>query len=155
MIKISRFIALCLSGLLMQSLFAANNNSLIGFWKTIDDVTGQAKAIVQIQETPNKSLTGNVVKLFHDKSKLCTKCSGLRKNQPILGMVIMEGLKQSPDSAGQWNNGEILDPKNGKTYHCNLQVVNQGQGLQVRGYIGVPLFGRSQTWIRVLNPQMS
>jgi uncharacterized protein (DUF2147 family) len=153
--KFGRMIVLGLSGLLAQSLYASDMNSPVGYWKTIDDVTGQTKSIIQIQEAAENTLSGTVVKLFQDATKSCTKCTGLKKNQPIMGMVILDGLNKSVNNAGQWTNGQILDPKNGKTYHCNVQVINQGQALQVRGYIGVPLFGRSQTWIRVPDTQIS
>lgn len=141
--------------LLSQSIYASEINSPLGYWKTTDDVSGQQKSILQITESPNRLLSGKVIKVFGDKTKLCTECSGEKKNQPILGMVVMEGLRQSRDNASLWSNGEILDPRNGKTYHCNVQVIDHGQKLLVRGYIGAPLFGRTQTWVRVTDSQSS
>lgn len=126
----------------------ADTISPVGYWKTIDDVSGQPKSIVQIWAA-NNQLHGKVVKIFEDPGKVCTECQGDKRNQPILGMVIMDGLKQSKDQTRDWVNGSILDPHNGKTYHCNLQVAENGQKLTLRGYIGMPLFGRSQTWQKV------
>lgn len=129
--------------------FASTQDSPIGYWKTIDDVSGKPKSIVQISESMNHSLNGTVVKLFQDPGKICTACSGTNKNQPILGMNVMDGFVQNKDNHMQWTNGEILDPKSGKIYHCHLQLMEGGQKMLVRGYIGIPLFGRSQLWERV------
>jgi uncharacterized protein (DUF2147 family) len=52
------------------------------------------------------------------------------------------------DGDGQWSGGEILDPENGKSYRATLKLVDGGQTLVLRGYIGLPLFGRSQRWLR-------
>jgi uncharacterized protein (DUF2147 family) len=61
----------------------------------------------------------------------------------------MQGVKPNPISNTEWSDGEILDPKNGKTYRCDIQLTDNGEKLNVRGYIGITLFGRSQTWERV------
>lgn len=129
----------------IQAVFAA---SPIGYWRTIDDVTGQTKAIIKIWEQSHQ-LFGQIVKTFPGpgESPICIACQGELHNRPIIGMVIMNNLKQ--DRNGAWIDGSILDPKNGKSYHCNIQVNNDGKSLNVRGYIGMPLFGRSQTWVKV------
>ncbi len=151
---IPKLIFICLSFFLWHYAYAAN--SPLGYWKTIDDVTGQPKSILKIWQSSN-GLSGQVIKIYpspgKDQNELCTACKGARHNQRIVGMVILQGLKQNANNPSEWTNGEILDPHNGKTYHCNLQVIDNGQKLNVRGYIGVPLFGRSQTWLRVAGPQ--
>jgi uncharacterized protein (DUF2147 family) len=120
----------------------------VGRWKTIDDKTGQPKSIVEIYATGNGTLAGKVVQLI-DTAKgpnpRCDRCSGERHNQPVLGMVIAWGLK--PGNAG-WDGGRILDPDNGKIYSARMTPIAGGQQLEVRGYLGTPLLGRSQTWIR-------
>lgn len=125
-------------------------NSPIGYWKTIDDITGKPKSIVQITRTSDQVLIAKVIKIFPTKGvtqgKLCTACQGDQHNQPIVGMVIMTGLKSAEK---QWTNGRILDPENGKTYKCTARLTEQGKKLNVHGYVGLPLFGRSQTWERV------
>lgn len=136
-------------------LFAATP-SPIGYWKTIDDVSGKPKAILQISMDANNTLSGHIVKTFatpgERKLIFCTACKDERHNQPILGLVILEQLKHSETDPLAWENGQILDPKNGNFYHCNLRVADNGQQLRVRGYIGLPMFGRSQTWVKINGP---
>jgi uncharacterized protein (DUF2147 family) len=139
--------------LLPLSGFCAPGNSPVGYWKTIDDVTNQPKSILEITEAKDHSLTGRIVKIYprpgYDENEVCTECKGERHNQRIVGMVIMEHVKQSVSNQHQWVNGQILDPVNGKTYNCNFTLMDDGKQAVVRGYIGMPLFGRSQTWFRV------
>lgn len=149
--------AACLA-LVTGLLFAAGTalaatDSPVGTWKTIDDATNQAKSIVQITEN-NGELEAKVVELLNrspeDIAKdgehpLCTKCDGPRKDQPIEGLTIMWGVKQNGD---KWDGGKIVDPKSGKTYKVKLTLMDGGQNLDVHGYIGFSLLGRSQTWQR-------
>ncbi|MDR3478682.1 MAG: DUF2147 domain-containing protein [Gammaproteobacteria bacterium] len=127
-----------------------NNQSPVGYWKTIDDVTGKPKSIMQISEQSDGSLNGRIVKIWpkpgKDINEVCEACEGEKHNQRIVGMVILTGLKQGET---QWEGGEILDPSTGKTYHCNMRVVDNGAKLNVHGYIGFSLLGRTQTWLRV------
>jgi uncharacterized protein (DUF2147 family) len=76
---------------------------------------------------------------------VCDKCTDERKGQKIIGMTIVKGLKEKN---GSYQGGEILDPDNGKTYKCKMKLDETGNKLEVRGFIGVSLFGRSQTWTR-------
>lgn len=147
---LNKIFLFCVTFLVSQAIFAAGAASPVGYWKTIDDVTGQPKAIIQITIIKN-TLYGKIVKRFmtSDSKVLCEACQGSLHNKPILGMTVVRNLKQSTQNPNIWANGEILDPKNGKVYRAYLQVSDNGQQLEVRGYIGMPLFGRSQTWIRV------
>lgn len=121
-----------------------------GFWKTIDDVTGKPKSIIKIWKAENNLLMGKVVKLYSSNSKepakLCEACQGTNHKKPIVGMIILSGLKINQH---QWENGKILDPENGKIYSCSVRVAENGNKLKVRGYLGIPLLGRSQMWERV------
>jgi len=85
-----------------------------------------------------------LVAATHEDS-VCAKCSDERRDQPVVGMEILRHLRPDGD---EWSGGEILDPENGKTYRAKLKLADGGQTLVVRGYIGISLFGRSQTWIR-------
>ena len=136
--------ALIIAGISQTVL--AQTDPVVGVWKTIDDKTGQAKSLVKI-DIVNGELQGTVMQTFPTPSESsithCTLCSDARKNQPIIGMKIMSGLKQ--DKTGYWSGGEILDPKEGKIYKVKLST-DDGKKLDVRGYIGIALIGRTQTW---------
>ena len=119
--------------------------TVLGKWKTIDDETGMEKGIVEIFELKGK-LYGKIIEIFeHDKKHLkCEKCDGQDKNKPILGLTIIKGLIKNGSG---YDSGRITDPKNGKSYHCKMTLDGKDK-LIVRGYIGISLFGRSQTWLR-------
>ena len=75
-------------------------------------------------------------------------CTDERKDQPALGLVIIRNMKKSPGTPNQWSGGDILDPEQGTVYTSRMSLSNDGESLIVRGYVGIPLFGRSQTWQR-------
>ncbi len=117
----------------------------VGLWKTVDDQTGQPKSLVRITEKDGV-LSGRVEKILTDKTDAkCDKCTDERKDQPVQGMTILTGMKADGE---QWSGGKILDPNEGKVYSSRLKLLDGGKKLDVRGFIGVSLFGRSQTWIR-------
>jgi uncharacterized protein (DUF2147 family) len=140
-----------LAGVLLASAaiaMAQGSLNPAGTWQTFDDRTGAPKALVQITQDANGALTGKVIKGLgaNDKpERRCTECTGSRKDQLILGMTIISDMKRDGDG---WDGGQILDPENGKVYKCKMHLEENGQKLVVRGYIGVSLLGRSQTWIR-------
>jgi uncharacterized protein (DUF2147 family) len=118
-----------------------------GLWRTIDDETKKEKSLVRLVDSGGV-LVGKVEKLL-DPAKQdakCDKCSDARKDQPVLGMTIVEGVKKHSDE-DYWDGGTILDPNNGKTYKVRLTLKDGGKALEVRGFIG-PFF-RNQQWIRV------
>lgn len=120
--------------------------SPVGTWKTIDDETGEAKAHVQLYMNGD-ALEGKITKILKDDpAALCEKCPGDKKNKPVQGMVFMWGLKGSGE---KWKKGRILDPKKGKIYKSKLTMTPDGNVISVRGYIGTPMLGRSQKWVRV------
>ncbi|MBX3641840.1 MAG: DUF2147 domain-containing protein [Rubrivivax sp.] len=120
-----------------------------GLWKTIDDKTKAEKSLVRITDAGGV-YTGKVEKILSDKPDAkCTECTDARKDQPVQGMVILRDIKQDASDKGLWVGGDILDPNDGKVYKVQLKPVDGGKKLDVRGYIGTPLLGRTQTWIRV------
>ena len=126
--------------------FAAENTP-VGTWTTIDDATGKPKSIVQITEA-NGKLEGKVLEVLQSEQgphPVCKACDGERKDQPVEGMVILWDVQKDGDV---WDGGRILDPKNGKTYKVKLTMLDGGQKLDVHGYIGFALLGRSQVWER-------
>ncbi|RZJ65256.1 MAG: DUF2147 domain-containing protein [Flavobacterium sp.] len=126
--------------------FAPINNGVIGKWKTIDDETGKAIAIVDIYENGGK-VYGKVIDIFNavDKKRVCVNCSGSDKNKPLLGLTVIKGLTKE---GSEYTNGKILDPKHGRLYKCYITLEGNDK-LKVRGYIGVSLIGRTQYWYRV------
>lgn len=130
---------------------AAAQSTPAGLWKTIDDSTKVEKSQVRITEA-NGVFTGRIEKLLGPDAKpdaVCEECSGADKGKPIVGMTIIRGIKKNAEHDGLWDGGTILDPNNGKTYKLRLKPSEDGKKLEVRGYIGAPLFGRSQTWLKV------
>ena len=136
--------ALCLAG-----PAALAQSSPAGLWKTIDDDGKTEKSHVRIAEAGGL-LSGKVEKIADPAKRdaLCTECEGARKGQPVLGMTIIEGVKRA-SGADHWDSGTILDPNNGKTYKVRMTLKDGGRVLEVRGYVGMPLLGRTQTWQRV------
>lgn len=117
-----------------------------GKWKTIDDETGEAKSIVEIYEQ-NGKIYGKVVEILNPAKKKakCDKCKGADKDKPIEGLVIIKGLTKD---GSEYTNGDILDPNKGKLYSCTIKLDGNDK-LNVRGYMGISLLGRTQTWHRV------
>lgn len=142
--------------LLMLQIANAAETSPVGYWQTIDDVTGKPKAIIQIWENADNVLFGKVLKIYPrpgvSQNEVCTACEGSKHNQPIIGMVILEQLKPNKENTSEWIDGQILDPKNGKVYHSTIRLIESSQKLNVKGYIGLPTFGRTQTWVRTTDP---
>jgi uncharacterized protein (DUF2147 family) len=131
----------------------APNNTPVGYWKTIDEHTGQAQSIVQIFEL-NGELHGRVEKFLNlpngAKPPTCDKCPGDKKGKPVLGLEFLWGFKR--DGSG-WSDGSVLDPEEGRVYNANLEVLDGGKHLKLFGYVRVLLkIGRSQTWARVASP---
>jgi uncharacterized protein (DUF2147 family) len=119
----------------------------VGLWKTIDDETKTEKSLVRITEAGGE-LSGKIEKLLDPakQESRCDKCTDARKNQPVTGMTIIEGVKKNPDEP-YWDGGTILDPNNGKTYKLRLTPKDGGKTMEVRGFIA--FFFRNQTWVRV------
>ncbi|WP_321887394.1 DUF2147 domain-containing protein [Paraburkholderia bannensis] len=141
---------IALAGALLGAVVAAHaqTNSPVGVWQTIDDHTGQPKALVQISDDGSGALSGKVIKGLganDQPDRRCTACTDSRKDQLILGMTIIDGMKKA---GNEWDDGNILDPENGKIYRCKMHTEDGGQKLVVRGYMGISLLGRSQTWVR-------
>lgn len=116
-------------------------------WRTFDDNNGKPKAVVQIGSSGN-SLTGTIIQQLEGATiTQCTKCSGALKNHSLVGLPVITGLKASGNN--QYDHGTILDPLTGKTYKMNVKLSPDAQTLEVRGFVGFSLLGRTQIWKRV------
>ncbi|RUA34779.1 MAG: DUF2147 domain-containing protein [Bacteroidetes bacterium] len=129
------------------SFAALSQSNVTGKWKTIDDETGKEKSIVEIYEKDGK-VYGKITKLFRgpeeEQDPICDECPGDRKDKKIIGMEIIRGMEWD-ESDDEWDEGTIMDPKDGKVYDCVLW--REGDELKVRGYVA--FFYRTQTWEKV------
>ncbi len=122
--------------------------TVLGRWQTIDDESGKKKSIVEIYEEGGK-VFGKVVQLFRDpdqdQNPICDKCDDDRKDQFVLGMVVLRDLILKD---GYYQSGTICDPNNGKVYKCEMWLSGDDTNkLEIRGYWG--FLYRTQTWIRL------
>lgn len=143
--KIQALAAIALSTLALPTLAQLTP---VGTWKSMDDKTGQPKSQIVIAEHGGV-LEGRVDQLLRpgaDPKALCVECKDALKDQPMVGLPIIQGAKKAADK-DVWEGGKILDPENGKFYTLRLTPIDGGQKLEVRGSIGP--FGRTQTWVRV------
>jgi len=142
--------ALTLSlGLLSQAAHA--QMSPVGLWRSIDDESKQPKAEIRISQNAAGGLSGVVERSLQNNPNTepnCNLCTDDSKDKPKIGMEIIRGGQQS-DGKAVWEGGRILDPENGKNYSLRLTPIDGGKKLEVRGFIGAPILGRTQTWIRV------
>jgi uncharacterized protein (DUF2147 family) len=120
--------------------------SPVGFWRTVDDRTHKPRGIIRIYEQAG-AFFGKIVTSF-DPSELkarCEKCTDDRKDAPVIGLVVMRGITKH---GSEYGGGEILDPETGYIYRCRFTMSSEGTKLFVRGYLGLSLLGRTQTWTR-------
>ena len=137
-----------LIGMLGSPAATSQEATPIGTWITIDDQSHRPRSEVEITETDGL-LSGRIVRLYQapgeDPDPHCTECSGNRHDAPVLGMTILWNLHRHGDA---WDGGEILDPETGEIYRATLHAAAAGDRLEVRGYIGFSLLGRTQVWER-------
>lgn len=130
--------------LAMQSF--AQEGTIFGKWKTIDDETGAAKSTVEIYKKGDK-VFGKVVAITDPdhQNEICDKCEGEEKNAPIIGLEIIKNLKEDD---GEYTGGTVFDPEKGKKYTAKIWLDEKDPSiLHLRGYVAI--FYRTQDWIRV------
>jgi uncharacterized protein (DUF2147 family) len=123
-------------------------DSPVGLWQPLDNA-GKPEGLIRIFEAGGLYY-GRIEPSSpsDDRSARCMACTGKRHGQPIIGLVIMRHLKLEN---GEYVGGDILDPNTGKVYGCKLRLTHGGHELIMRGFLGISLLGRSQTWRRVEN----
>ena len=123
--------------------------SAVGLWEQVDENHGKPESWFKITER-NGVYQGNIVKIFfkpgEDENFVCDKCEGDERGRPVLGLALIKGMQRNGNS---YENGTIMDPRDGKVYRALMRLSEDGQKLEVRGYLGISLFGRSQTWNRL------
>ncbi len=121
------------------------SQTIFGKWNSFDEETNKIESVIEVYEKDTKAYAKIIaIKDAARSSAKCLECSGKRKNEPILGMNILTGLKKD---GNEWSGGKILDPKNGKEYKCYIQLLDDNT-LKLRGYIGISMFGRTAIWKR-------
>ena len=145
--KLALVLAACTAAAPWRAAAAADLDSPVGEWRTIDDNTGKPKGIVKIY-LQGDTLFGAVVKSLvpTPPNPVCVACTDDRKNQPIFGLQFIRGLHKDGD---HWDGGTILDPETGKIYSCRITLQDGGRKLSVRGYFAALFMGRTQVWDRV------
>lgn len=142
--------ALSSTALLLVLAAQAQAGELAGVWQEYDDRTGKVEALIRIEKLPDSTYEGRIVKLIADVAgedhKVCANCKGELHNQPLLGMRILYGMKRKDGQT--FEGGEIVDPDEGKVYRCLMRLSEDGKTLEVTGFIGISLFGQTETWER-------
>ena len=138
------------AGVFYASMVFAANLSPVGLWQTIDDKTHKPGSVIQISKNGKGVYEGKVVKIYptdgQKQTDSCKKCKGARKGKPILGLTLIRGMVKDGD---KYKNGFVLDPRNGKDYKAQMRVSANGKELHLRGYIGLPIFGKTAVWRRL------
>ena len=144
------FLGFVAAALVLGAGIAHAQATPVGVWKTIDDESKKEKSLIRITESGGV-LSGKLEKLLDPVTApdaVRKECSDERKDKPVLGMTLIRNVRQNDSDKGIWDGGDILDPNNGKVYRVRLKPIDGGSKLEVRGYIGTPMLGRTQTWIR-------
>jgi uncharacterized protein (DUF2147 family) len=127
--------------------------SVVGLWEQAND-QGRVQAWFNFFEK-NGVYSGAIAKAFpapgEKSDTICSKCPGDQKNAPLIGLIIVNGMQRKGLS---YENGTILDPRDGSVYRAVMELSPDGQNLTVRGYVGIELFGQSQVWRRLPDTAM-
>lgn len=129
---------------------AANEPSAAGLWEQYDD-KGAPESWFRIAEKDGL-YTGGVVKMFPKpgdpppESWRCAKCEGAEKDAQVLGLALIKGMKRN---GLKYEGGTITDPRDGTVYRALMNVSPDGKQLELRGYVGYAVFGKSQMWKRL------
>jgi uncharacterized protein (DUF2147 family) len=135
------------AALAVATSVAAAEPSATGLWQKLED--GKPVVWVLIVEHDG-TFEGAFAKTFPkpgEKDFKCEKCEDDRKDKPLLGLSFIRDMKKK--AALEYEDGNILDPRDGKIYHANMKVSPDGQTLYLRGYLGISLFGKTEEWTRV------
>lgn len=148
----TRLVLVAVLALSASHAFATENASVFGYWKHIDEDTGKPLSIFKLWEQDGR-LVGKIVKVFPKGDEapqtVCSECSGKQHNKPVVGLVFLWGFERDGGNAHKWVDGTVLNPANGKTYNCEVELSDDGKALKVFGYVRM-LFkvGGTSVWQR-------
>lgn len=152
---INKFALAVCSAILSLGAYAATPE---GYWRVIDDQTGQSLSVIQITKNANQNYDGKIVYRYPNNTgytlKVCNKCQGSNKGKPIIGMTVLHDMKQSPSDPNKYIDGTLLDVRNGNTYRGKAALSPDGNRLMLRGYIGISAFGRKIVFLRTSAPSL-
>jgi uncharacterized protein (DUF2147 family) len=140
-------IVLTVIPLMFASSVNAQVSKILGEWKTVDDKSGEVRSLVRIyKDTADGLYYGKIEKLFKYTDAVCDKCEGEYKNRPVLGMIVIKGMKAE---GKMLKGGTALDPENGKTYYATVSFDEKSGKLVLRGSLDKRgWLGRNQYWIK-------
>lgn len=126
--------------------------SIEGYWKSIEERTGEQLSIVEIRKGSDGRYHGKIVYRYPNAHGIaltnCTKCPAPYTNKPILGLELLSGFREDPNKADAYIDGRVLEPTSGRIYKGKAVVTGEGKRLRMRGYMGVSALGRTVVWIR-------
>ena len=120
-----------------------------GYFVTVDDKSGQLRGLVELRRNAEGELEGFLRGTFvagEDMSRTCETCRDELLNQPLYGLRIVYGLDE--DKPTKFKKGRVVDPESGDTYKAKVEYSDDFGEVELRGYVGTPILGRSQTWRR-------
>lgn len=121
-------------------------SSILGEWKTVDDKTNETHSIVRIYKGSDGLYYGKIIKMLTYPDATCIACEGEDKGKPLVGMIIIRGMKEVN---GELKEGYVLDPESGKKYYGTISYDSKTGKLKLRGSLDKRGFlGRNQYWIK-------
>ena len=139
--------------LFFSGFAVADNQDIVGQWRSIDDKTGFSKGIVEIKKDGKGMYSGNIIEVIprpgYTAKTHCYKCPAPYTDKPIIGLQVLTNMYPDPKKVGEYQGGTILDPLTGKLYKSRIKLNTTGTRLTMRGFVGVEVIGRSQTWVRI------
>ena len=129
------------------------SDSIEGYWRSMDDRSGEPLSVIEFKKQSNGTYTGTIVHRYKSTRGVtldtCAKCPEPFKGKPLLGLQIIWGLKPDPSKPSSYIDGKLVEPKTGSIYNGRGHLTSDGRKLYMRGFLGVAALGRTQVWLRV------